>query len=318
MVIFKYLKEKDVFQAFYFTKFSKRLIHGVSASDEAEASMITKLKEACGFEYTNKLQRMLTDMSISKRLTDSLKECMEQNHHDVDIDFRVKALDTNFWPLNPLKDGFIVPTDIQLTYDRFQKYYQMNHPGRKLTWLWNYSKNELRTNYLDQKYILMTSAYQMAVLLQYNNNDTLSLDELSTATNVGKDLLTQVLQSLVKSRILISEETDQYDLNPNFKSKKIRVNLNQPTKAEVMAESSDVLKIVDEDRKYVIQATIVRIMKARKTMKNQPLRQEVISQISQRFTPKIPDIKKAIDTLLGEESIKRVDGTRDTFAYVAY
>lgn len=79
-------------------------------------------------------------------------------------------------------------------------------------------------------------------------------------------------------------------------------------------------------------------MKARKTMKNQPLIQEVISQISQRFTPKIPDIKKvreyppisftalpdlivfstqAIDTLLEKEYIERVDGTRDTFAYVA-
>ncbi len=33
-------------------------------------------------------------------------------------------------------------------------------------------------------------------------------------------------------------------------------------------------------------------MKARKTMKNQALIQEVIQQISQRFTPKIPDIKK--------------------------
>ena len=35
-----------------------------------------------------------------------------------------------------------------------------------------------------------------------------------------------------------------------------------------------------------------RIMKARKTMKNNTLIQEVISQISQRFAPKIPDIKK--------------------------
>ena len=215
-------------------------------------------------------------MSLSKDLTDSFKERMEQNHSDMDITFSVMVLGTNFWPLNPPKDGFIVPTDIQLTYDRFQKYYQTKHSGRKLTWLWNYSKNELRTNYLNQKYILMTSAYQMAVLLQYNNNDTLSLDELATATNVGKDLLTQVLQPLVKSRILISEETDQYDLNPrasyylirlghkihwtfvDFKSKKIRVNLNQPIKAEIKAESSDVLKTVDEDRKYVIQATIVR------------------------------------------------------------
>jgi cullin 1 len=123
----------------------------------------------------------------------------------------------------------------------------------------------------------MTSAYRTAVLLQYqyNNNNTPSLDELATATNIGDGLLTQVLQPLVKSRILINYETNQYDLNPrasapnvivcalnrkfsDFKSKKIRVNLNQPINVEVKAESSDALKTVDGDRKYVIQATIVR------------------------------------------------------------
>lgn len=39
-------------------------------------------------------------------------------------------------------------------------------------------------------------------------------------------------------------------------------------------------------------------MKARKTMKNQHLIPEVISQISQRFTPKIPDIKKVCCLLM--------------------
>ncbi|CAL1712767.1 unnamed protein product [Somion occarium] len=302
---------------FYTTKLSKRLIHGVSASDEAEASMISKLKEACGFEYTNKLQRMFTDMSLSKDLTDQFKERMSQNHDDMDINFSIMVLGTNFWPLTPPSFDFIIPVDILPVYDRFTKYYQQKHSGRKLTWLWNYSKNELRTNYLNQKYILMTSSWQMAILVQYNNNDTLSLDELVAATGVTKDTLKQVLAILVKAKILINEETDQYDLNPNFKSKKIRINLNMPIKAEQKAESTDVLKTVDEDRKYVIQATIVRIMKARKTMKNQQLIQEVIAQISQRFAPKIPDIKKAIDDLLEKEYIERVEGTRDTFAYVA-
>ena len=46
-------------------------------------------------------------------------------------------------------------------------------------------------------------------------------------------------------------------------------------------------------------------------MKNQALIAEVVSQISQRFTPKIGDIKKAIETLLEKEYIERAEGQRD-------
>ena len=154
-------------------------------------------------------------MSLSKDLTDSFKSRMEQNHDDMDISFSIMVLGTNFWPLNPPSHEFVIPAEILPTYDRFSKYYQMKHSGRKLTWLWNYSKNELRTNYLNQKYILMTSSFQMAVLLQYNSNDTLSLSELVTATSIPKYLLSQVLALLVKAKILINDETDQYDLNPS-------------------------------------------------------------------------------------------------------
>ena len=156
------------------------------------------------------------DMSLSKDLTDQFKDRMQQNHDDMDISFSIMVLGTNFWPLNPPNHEFVIPTEILPTYDRFQKYYQIKHSGRKLTWLWNYSKNELRTNYLNQKYILMTSSFQMAVLLQYNNNDTLSLAELVTATSIPKELLTQVLALLVKAKILINEEAEQYDLNPGW------------------------------------------------------------------------------------------------------
>ena len=155
-------------------------------------------------------------MSLSKDLTDSFKDRMSQNHDDMDITFSIMVLGTNFWPLNPPPHDFVIPTEIVPTYDRFQKYYQTKHSGRKLTWLWNYSKNELRTNYTNQKYILMTSSYQMAVLLQYNRTDTLSLDELVTATSITKDILTQVLAVLVKAKVLINEEKDQYDLNPSM------------------------------------------------------------------------------------------------------
>jgi Cullin family len=68
MTVFKYVEDKDVFQKFYSRMLSRRLVNSTQASDEAEASMITKLKEACGFEYTNKLSRMFQDMGVSKDL----------------------------------------------------------------------------------------------------------------------------------------------------------------------------------------------------------------------------------------------------------
>jgi cullin 1 len=43
-----------------------------------------------------------------------------------------------------------------------------------------------------------------------------------------------------------------------FKSNKIRINLNLPIKSEVEKEKIAVVKSVEDDRKYLIQATIVR------------------------------------------------------------
>ena len=47
MVVFKYIEDKDVFQKFYSKMLAKRLVQHMSASDDAEASMISKLKQVC-------------------------------------------------------------------------------------------------------------------------------------------------------------------------------------------------------------------------------------------------------------------------------
>jgi len=59
----------------------------------------------------------------------------------------------------------------------------------------------------------MTSSYQMAVLLQYNNHDTLTLDELVAATAINKDVLTENLTILVEAGVLVNGGRDQYELN---------------------------------------------------------------------------------------------------------
>jgi len=51
MVVFKYIEDKDVFQKFYSKMLAKRLVQHMSTSDDAEASMISKLKVIDGWTF---------------------------------------------------------------------------------------------------------------------------------------------------------------------------------------------------------------------------------------------------------------------------
>ncbi|KAK4056472.1 ubiquitin ligase (cullin) of SCF [Microbotryomycetes sp. JL221] len=318
MTVFKYIEDKDVFQKFYSTKLSGRLIKGTSASDDAEGNMIAKLKEACGFEYTSKLQRMFQDMTVNKDLNADFKDKMAAND-DLTVDTEFLVLSTAAWPLNVGTASEVkVPAELMRTYERFTGYYTTKHTGRKLTWLWQHCKNELRSLYTPQKYFMLTSMYQACVLLQFNHSgDAISLEDLKFGSGLNEDTLKAVLALLTKQRVLDLKD-DMYELNLTFKSKKIRINLNAPlNKSEAKAESADVMKTVDEDRKMLIQAVIVRIMKSRKELKHAQLVSETITQLSGRFNPRVADVKKAIDSLLDREYIERDGSNRDLYRYLA-
>ena len=114
MVVFKYIEDKDVFQKFYSKMLAKRLVNNMSALEDAEESMISKLKvrtspcpwrlrrcfgcllipgcvicsfsrlllrhqEACGYEYTLKLHRMFNDMQTSRDLNTEYRNQVERS-----------------------------------------------------------------------------------------------------------------------------------------------------------------------------------------------------------------------------------------------
>lgn len=268
MTIFKYIEDKDVFQKFYSRQLAKRLVQGTSASDDAETSMISKLKEACGFEYTNKLQRMLQDMQTSSDLNAAYTTWQdnllgEDSKSAVDAQYNI--LGTGFWPLTPPTTPFTPPHDIVKTYERFQKFYASKHSGRKLAWLWQLSKGEIRANYIKSNkipYTFQVSTYQMAILLLFNDSDTVSYDDMAATTSLTKETLDPSLGIFLKAKVLLpvpedgkTESGTSYKLNYGFKNKKLKVNLNIGIKSEQKAEIEDTHKTVEEDRKLLMQVS---------------------------------------------------------------
>ena len=112
MIVFKYIEDKDVFQKFYTRMLAKRLVNQMSASDDAEASMISKLKQACGYEYTSKLQRMFEDISVGKDLNEKFKQHLTNMGETLDIDFSMQVLSSGSWPFQTTST-FSLPTELE-------------------------------------------------------------------------------------------------------------------------------------------------------------------------------------------------------------
>ena len=93
MMLFRYLQEKDVFEKYYKQHLAKRLLSGRTVSDDAERSLLVKLKTECGYQFTSKLESMFTDMKTSRdAMADyTARVAATPSSSDVDIELSVQA-----------------------------------------------------------------------------------------------------------------------------------------------------------------------------------------------------------------------------------
>ncbi|KAL7424503.1 hypothetical protein Q5752_000187 [Cryptotrichosporon argae] len=327
-----FTKDKDVFKAFYSNGLAKRLLLGRSASDDMERNMIMKLQLEMGDEFTSG-DIMMKDLQLSETLVKAYQSARARNPQDFkDVsNLTANVLTESAWPAYPqLTKGwsFTLTPDLQASVDAFTAWYATQHKNRKLSWRHQLGSVTLAARFDTGRYEVGVSLFQAVVLLQFNEADVLGFEEIRKLTGIESSELVRTLQSLALgrkgTRVLLKkpagkevEPTDKFAFNKAFTSDRIKFRINQIQQDLSAEESRQTNEQVAVDRVSVLEATIVRIMKGRKTLTLQLLIDGVVTDVSKRFPPDVKEIKKRVESLIEREFLMRDEDDRNVLHYVA-
>jgi cullin 4 len=294
MLLFRCIRAKDIFEAFYRDSLSKRLLLNRS-SLELERIFISLLKAECGPSFTTNLEGMITDVVISGVLNDRYSRDSSQASNSIDI--ITSILTPAFWPKSIHNPNLKIPTEMSDSLSAYEKFFSSQHPQRKLQWHLNLGNCFLNFKLANgQTKELEVSFYQCIILMLFNEGDrkessaplSLPFEYIKKHTGIEDEELRVNLQSLAcaKERVLTKTpkgreigDLDVFSINVDYKTPLYRVRINTIQYKKTKKEEDATTKNVMEERGYIIDATIVRIMKSRKQLLLNALMVEVFSQL---------------------------------------
>ncbi|KAL6615169.1 hypothetical protein ACP70R_037439 [Stipagrostis hirtigluma subsp. patula] len=99
VTLLTYISDKDLFVEFHRKKLGRRLLFEKSGNDDHERSMISKLKQYFGGQFTSKMEGMLTDMTTARDNQVKFEDYLSLNPESHPrVDLGVTVLTTGHWP----------------------------------------------------------------------------------------------------------------------------------------------------------------------------------------------------------------------------
>ena len=149
MDLFNFLAEKDLFAEIYRNQLAKRLLEELSASNEAERGMVSKLKMRCGAQFTSKMEGMLNDLNQATEHNRNFDEWCTENDKKIPpgnngggsnsvaaqtkigLEFGVSVLATGYWPTYTATE-INLPKSMSICLSTFEDYYGQKTQHRKV------------------------------------------------------------------------------------------------------------------------------------------------------------------------------------------
>jgi cullin-4 len=247
------------------------------------------------------------------------------------------VLTTGYWPVYPQYPNLILPESLKTPQEQFNNHYKTKYQGRRMTW--QYALGQVTVYFKPKdsgpKYDLLVGLTQALVLLQFNNTDEMKIGQLLPLVGIeDRPEMEGVLRSLCagkegtrvlqkrdhdadkksKTRQSVHDD-DTFRVMDSFKSHSRRIRISNLSMKETKEEQEKTVEAVSRDRLYLIDAVLVRIMKARKTILHQQLIPQVLEQVKVPAQP--ADIKKRIESLIEREYMERDSKDRSRYNYLA-
>lgn len=321
--ILTYISDKDLFVEFHRKKLGKRLLFDKSVNNEHERSLLSKLKQYFGGQFTSKMEGMLRDMETARDHQTGFEVYKSKNYPETfpRVDVSVTVLTTGQWPTYKTFN-INLPSEMIQCVEAFKNYYNSQQKHRKLNWIYSMGNCNIVAKFDTKTIELVVTTYQAALLLLFNEFDRLSYAEIVTQLNLPADDAVRLLHSLSCGKYKILEKepsnrtispSDVFQFNNKFTDKMRRIKVPLPP----TDEKKKVIEDVNKDRRFSIDASIVRIMKSRKSMSHQQLVAECVEQLSPMFKPDIKIIKRRIEDLISREYLERDLEKANTYNYLA-
>ncbi|KAJ2819131.1 Cullin-4A, partial [Coemansia erecta] len=320
IMLFRFIQGKDLFEAYYRRDLAKRLLYNKTISTDTERMMLQKLKTECGAGYTTRLEGMLHDMETSQELSNELAQGQSESAAD-SISFQASVLTMAFWPTyEPME--LVLPRQVEQAQNSFRQLYAEKQRGRNLRWQHSLGTCLIKVEFDEGPKELQLSQIQGTVMLLFAEQDEQTYSQLQQNTGLEDIELQRTLQSLAcgKFRVLTKEPkgrdvntSDTFFFNAKFKCPQARVKISQIATKEIEKESKELEEHIHLDRMYRVDAALVRIMKARKTLEHSNLVTELLGQLD--FNVSAAEIKQRIDTLLERDYVRRDDANTSTYHY---
>jgi len=110
------------------------------------------------------------------------------------VDSNILVLTSGSWPLSNSNITFQIPVELEDNINQFTEFYQKEHNGRKLTWLYQLSKADVRLYTESKRYELNMTLYQVAILLLFNSGDSFTINEIINQTQLPLNEVSRFLK----------------------------------------------------------------------------------------------------------------------------